>query len=131
MHVAVLACVAILLTVPARALTKLEPPAFRFFSHFHDGVVLQRGGRGSTIAGYAPEGSAISTSLIPGLPPHTVLAGPDGRWNMVLPPVQASKSPVSLVFTNAVKPGAHPIATASLHNVLWGDVFLCRCAQGG
>ena len=126
----ILSCIATLLaakanTVRIGAKVPAETFRFRFLSHFHDGVVLQRGGRGSTIAGFAPKGSAISTSFIPGSPPQTVIAGHDGRWTMLLPPVPASKSPSTLVFTRAAKPGAPPTATATLHDVLWGDVFLC------
>jgi len=92
---------------PLRADVKL--PSF-----FADHMVLQRG-MPVPVWGRAAPGEAVTVTA--GAATASAKAGPDGKWMVRLPAMQATSSPIELKVTGA--------NTVTLHDILVGEVWIC------
>eukprot|EP00928_Gymnodinium_smaydae_P041597 TRINITY_DN2812_c0_g1_i1.p1 TRINITY_DN2812_c0_g1~~TRINITY_DN2812_c0_g1_i1.p1 ORF type:complete len:556 (+),score=67.35 TRINITY_DN2812_c0_g1_i1:229-1668(+) len=81
-------------------------------------MVLQRAPSAAMVWGFAPPGTTIETDFNQGQYKRKAVAGPDGIWRQTLLP-NAAGGPYTLNFT------ASSGETASLSDVLFGDVYLC------
>ncbi len=99
-------CCALLLPASASAQLRLHPL-------FTDGAVLQREAR-VPLRGEAAPGARVSVSF--GGKPYTTTAGPDGKWRLVLPPMQAGGP-----YTLHVRAEGEDVR---LREVYVGDVWL-------
>ena len=80
--------------------------------------VLQRDSTATVLNGFGKAGDTVAVTLDgSSLPPTTV--GADGIWRVSLPSTPASLTPHTLTATCASG------GSASLSDVLFGDVFLC------
>ena len=101
------------------------PPPRRGFvsSVFGDHMVLQRAPQRARLWGFTRSNASVSVSIHAsgdrGHKPLRALADADGKWTIALPPVQASAAPHTLHVTSSTT------EKATLHDVLFGDVFLC------
>src|SRR5436190_22208589 len=84
-------------------------------SLFSNDMVLQRG-RALPVWGQAEPGAAVDVSF--GDARQTATAGPDGKWRISVPSMQASAEPRTLKVTSAGR-------TIEFQNVLVGDVWIC------
>ena len=83
-------------------------------------MILQRAPGRAVLFGFA-EPTEVVTTYIGGMPGGTYQAktGADGVWRQQLPPQSASFEPITIRFTSSSG------RTATLENVLFGDVIFC------
>eukprot|EP01047_Picozoa_sp_COSAG01_P104575 COSAG01_NODE_33880_length_557_cov_0.644105_1_plen_92_part_01 len=79
-------------------------------------MVLQRDSNRTVVWGFADHGDIVTTEF-KGTRLNTT-TGEDGVWRQYLPPQPATMQPQTLEFRSASG------AKDTLHDVLWGDVFL-------
>ena len=91
--------------------------AFNVSNTLGDGMVLQRGPQQAVVSGMGVPSSTVTTAFAG--TKLTTTVGPDGLWRQKLPATAASKIPRTIAFT------ASTGGTASLKDVLFGDVYLC------
>ena len=91
---------------------------FRLSAALQDHMVLQRKPAAATVWGFAAPGTTVTTTIFGGTT-ITSKAGADSVWRAKLPPSSASSSPSTLHFN------ASSGETATLSDVLFGDVYLC------
>lgn len=102
-------------------------------------MVLQRAPLAATVWGFTAPGATVTSTIAPARPEEceavpalasggacatrtlTCKAGADGAWRQALPPVAASTVAFSLTFASSNSSAER----AELHNVLFGDVYLC------
>ena len=92
--------------------------AFNLSNTLGDGMVLQRGNN-TLVWGFGDPGVSITTTFLGQrlLPPTVIDA--NGVWRQALPPTEARKAPTTIDFQGSDG------NSASLRDVLFGDVFLC------
>jgi len=86
-------------------------------------MVLQRD-RAAALYGFAPAGAWVNTTMTSGAAAFrlSTVAGADGVWRQALPAQPASAADGSNAWAFAVTSAA---ASASLEDVLFGDVHMC------
>ena len=108
------------LLLPLLLAVSCRPAAalFNISNTLGDSMVLQRAPKAATVWGLGDAGVAV-TATFRGkkLPPATVDF--EGVWRVVLPPQPASKVGATITFEGSDG------GSASLKDVLFGDVFLC------
>ena len=94
-------------------------PAIRFANSYGEHMVLQHGGSGANVWGFAPAGSQVTLTLgtaaagvIASVQAH---AAADGTWDVVLPPQRPSVEEHTMAL----------LGGAVLTGVIWGDVWVC------
>jgi hypothetical protein len=98
--------------------------AVRFARTYGDDMVLQHGGSGASIWGYAPPGENVSVAVKSSF--NGVLLGSasseaadDGTWQAVLPPQPPGNN------THSITAVASSGDEATLARVIFGDVWVC------
>lgn len=86
---------------------------------FGDHMVLQRDSANTMVFGFGKAGDSVKVSLDGNTLPSSATVGPDGIWRATLPSTEASFTPHTI--TASCSSGG----SASLKDVLFGDVFLC------
>lgn len=94
---------------------------FKIASVFSSNMVLQRE-KNVTVWGEADDGSVISVE-IGGLKSETIAK--DGKWAVVLPPMEAGGPYEMDVFSRAEKDGKKIEESHRFYNVMVGEVWLC------
>ncbi|XP_011604824.2 sialate O-acetylesterase [Takifugu rubripes] len=90
----------------------------RFASYYGDHMVLQKSPESAVLWGYGPEGVVITVYLSgPTQQQRSAEAAKDGIWRVSLDPVEAG-GPYSVTATCES-------STATLTDVLFGDIWLC------
>ncbi len=104
---AAMAAMAAIASAPARGDVSLN-------NMFGDHMVLQQGIR-NRVWGKADPGEAVTVAL--GTQTHSTTAGPDGRWQVLLDPVQEYGGPHTLTVKGK--------NTITFNDVLIGEVWVC------
>jgi sialate O-acetylesterase len=81
-------------------------------------MVLQRAPQQATVWGHTTAGATVTTTF--NGKTLTTKAGADGTWRQTLPATEASTKAYTLTFKGVAG------ESASLNDVLFGDVFICR-----
>jgi hypothetical protein len=89
-----------------------------FSNVFSDGMVLQRGAEGARLWGTTAPGTPVTVNFA-GANATSLPAGPDGRWELQLPPMEGGGTPYS---ATAFASGGR---SATLAGLVFGDVFWC------
>lgn len=109
-----------LLRLVVSLLTAISVDALCRLSNVHgDHMVLQRAPQVTTLFGFAPAATTITT-LFRGST-LTATATSSGEWRQPLPATPASSGPAGETITFKCSSGE----TFALHDVLFGDVVLC------
>lgn len=90
---------------------------FKLSATLQDSMVLQRAPKEAIVWGFATAGTTVTTTF--GTKKITSTAGTDTVWRANLGANPASKTPTTLTFK------ASSGETATLSDVLFGDVFVC------
>ena len=83
-------------------------------SHFQDHMVLQRGGNGAVVWGFAAAGTKVSVTFANA--PYAAIADATGTWRVRLAPLAAGGP-----YTLEVTAGS---VSATADDVLMGDVYM-------
>jgi hypothetical protein len=90
---------------------------FKLSATLQNHMVLQRAPASAIVWGFAPEGTTVTTTF--GGKKITSTAGNTTVWRASLPPTAESATPQTITFS------ASTGETASLSDVLFGDVYVC------
>ena len=107
------------LTAVGTLSSSMASPLVRFSNSHGDDMVLQHGGRGANVWGFAPAGSEVTLTLgtaaagvVASVHTH---AAADGTWAVTLPPRPPSLDEHTVEI----------VGGAMLTGVLFGDVWVC------
>ena len=107
------------LTAVGTLSSSMASPLVRFSNSHGDDMVLQHGGRGANVWGFAPAGSEVTLTLgtaaagvVASVHTH---AAADGTWAVTLPPQPPSLDEHTVEI----------VGGATLTGVLFGDVWVC------
>ena len=103
---------------PYDAPLKTAPTKSFLSSTLGSNMVLQRAPKQAVVWGFVAAGTVVTTTM-DGTHTMTTMADASGTWKQSLPATAASSTPHAFTFHAATG------ETASMDNVLFGDVYLC------